>query len=484
MHAYLTMPRIGAAMAALFLSGAAGAQTKAPALTQSVPPPPAPDRSATEKVAKFRAQVDSRQRRVVPLREALRIAAEKGPDVAAARAQAAVVGVGVERAYTAWKPDIIASGTFDHTSAPQVFDPSQLGAALGLPPPPAGTPRPSAVEIVGANTRLGNVQLSQPLFTPQGIFLPRIAKEAAIAANKGADEAREQVLLSVARAYLGLQGIEGLLDAARDAERVALRREDDARARIAAGTDVEIALLRAQTDTAQARVQIAVLEGQRAAFLPLLEALTGEAIAPEPLAASSSLTQGAADESSQPWENAYAVQSAVAQARVEQGAVKYDKFLWLPSVAGIARGNYNSNTGFSGSNTSYDLIFNVTIPLYDRGTRYAQLHEDQARLQQAMANLAAIRARARAAWEAVRANLISSEVTLDQAESQARLAARAQEQVEASYKAGVATSLDLTDADNKKFAAASAAAQARATVEVRRAEIAAAEGRLFDDLAR
>jgi outer membrane protein TolC len=67
---------------------------------------------------------------------------------------------------------------------------------------------------------------------------------------------------------------------------------------------------------------------------------------------------------------------------------------------------------------------------------------------------------------------------------QARLATRAQEQVEVSYRAGVATSLDLTDADNKRFAAASAAAQARATVEVRRTEVAAAEGRLFEDLGR
>jgi outer membrane protein TolC len=44
----------------------------------------------------------------------------------------------------------------------------------------------------------------------------------------------------------------------------------------------------------------------------------------------------------------------------------------------------------------------------------------------------------------------------------------------------VATSLDLSDADQKKFAAQSAAAQARADLEVRRAEMAAAEGRLFE----
>src|SRR5947209_313085 len=88
-----------------------------------------------------------------------------------------------------------------------------------------------------------------------------------LAAQKGPDVAREQVLLGVARAYLGLQSLEGLLDAARDAERVALRREEDAKSRIAAGTDVEIALLRAQTDTASARVQIATLEGQQASLL-------------------------------------------------------------------------------------------------------------------------------------------------------------------------------------------------------------------------
>ena len=413
-----------------------------------------------------------RQHRVVSLKEALQLAAQKGPDVAAARAQADVVGVGVERAYTTWKPDLVATGTFDHTSAPQIFDPAKLGLA--------GPP----LEIVGANSRFGTVQLSQPLFTPQGLFLPGVAKNAADAASKGADEAREQVLLGVARAYLGLQSLEGLLDAARDAERVALRREEDAKSRIAAGTDVEIALLRAQTDTASARVQIATLEGQQASLLPTLEAFTGEAIAPQPLSSAPSLIPGPAEEATQPWERTYGVQSAIAQVRAAQGSVKYDDYLWLPSIAGVAKGNYNSNAGFAGTNTSYDLILNVSIPLYDRGIRYTQLHEDQARLRQGVANLAATRARARAAWEGARANLMSSEVTLTQANSQAMLAARAQEQVEASYRAGVATSLDLTDADNKKFAAASGAAQARATVEVRRAEVAAAEGRLFDDLGR
>src|SRR5438552_19149834 len=94
-------------------------------------------------------------RKQVPLRESLQLAARQGPDDAAARAQAAIARVGVERAYTAWRPDLSATGTYDHTSAPQVFNP----AVLGLSGP--------VLTIIGLNSRYGTLQLSQPLLTPQ-----------------------------------------------------------------------------------------------------------------------------------------------------------------------------------------------------------------------------------------------------------------------------------------------------------------------------
>ena len=415
-------------------------------------------------------------RRTVSLREALQLAARQGPDVAAARAQAAVAHGAVERAWTSWQPDLSASGTFDHTSAPAIFDFALLGKVFNAPP---DTKFPPPIAITATNSRYGTLQFAQPLLTPQGLFLPGAAKHGAEAADRGADEAREQVLLNVARAYLSLQGLEGLLKAAQEAEKVALQREADAKAQISAGTAVEISLLRAQTDTAQARVQIATLQGQRESLLPLLEALTGESIAPDLSAKPDHSLSAPSDESKEPWEGAFSVQSAIEQVKAAQGMVRYDEFLWLPSVAGVAKGNYNSNVGFTGQNTSYDLILNLSIPLYDRGTRYAAKHEDQARLQQAQASLAATRARARATWLGARANLLAAQAVVTEAESQADLSTKAQAQVEASAKAGVSTSLDLTDADNRRFGAASSAAQARAALEIRRAEVAAAEGRLY-----
>ncbi|HYR19167.1 MAG TPA: TolC family protein [Myxococcales bacterium] len=428
------------------------------------------------------------QRRPVPLREALQLAAKQGPDVAAARAQAAITRVGVERAFNYWKPDISATGTYDHVSAPSVLDfhtfTTPIGAVFGLTPVrPDLLPPP--IIITATNSRYGTLQLTQPFFTPRGVFQPGIANSSAESADRNADQTRENVLLSVARTYLTLQGIEGLLAAAYDAEKVALRREQDARAQIAAGTAVELNLLRAQNDTAVARSQIASLLGQQQSNLPVLEALVGEPIMPLPAGQSDAQELGKpADEASEPWERTFGVQSAIAQLRAAQRSVTYDNFLWLPSVSGVARGSYTSNLGFNGTNTYYDLIVNVNIPLYDQGARYAQKHEDQARLQQSIASLASTRAQAKSNWQAARANLISSQAVLEQNEAQVRVARRAQVQTDVSFRAGVATSLDLQDADNRLFQAQSSAAQARANLDISRASVAAAEGRLYADSVR
>lgn len=437
------------------------------------------------------------ERRPVPLREALQLTARQGPDVAAVRARAAIARVGIERAYEAWKPDISATGTYDHTSSSAVLNTGDIalgvaqviGPTAGFDPNDPGIRARAAaagtINITATNSRYGTLQLSQPLLTPEGLFLPGIASSAAEAADRGADEAREQILLSVARTYLSLQGIEGLLAAAYDLEKVALRREQDSRARIAAGAAVELDLLRAQSDTAVARSQIASLRGQQRSLLPLLEAFVGEPVAPVPAAQGSGdlLKSAPADQATQPWEHTFSVRSAIAQVLTLKRSVTYDEFLWMPSVSAIARGNHNSNGGFSGVETTYDLILAISVPLYDRGARYTRKHEDEARLRQSLATLASARAQAKAAWQGAVENLVAAQAVLEQSEAQVRVAKRAQQQSDVSFREGVATSLDLTDADNRLFQAQSSAAQARANLDIRRAEVAAAEGRLYGDIA-
>ncbi|WNG43665.1 TolC family protein [Archangium minus] len=458
-------------LAALSPLGALAQAPAAPALT----PQPAPAAQPGLAVAPAPGTL-----RTVTLQEALTLAAKQSPDVASARAQSAVAAAGVRRAWTAWQPELTVSAQYVRSSAEALLDLGQFVGLVGgvfnlLPQNPQLVPEP--VVITAKDSRYATAQISQPLFTPAGVFLIGPAKAGAEAAELGALEAREQVLLAVARTYLGLQGITQLMDAAREAEAVALQREGEAKAQLDVGMTVEASLLRAQTETAQARVQLAQLSGQYAQLLAMLGALVGEPVQPAPLDAPGPRWDIPSEDTS-PWENTYAVRSAAKAVQASEGKVTYDRFSWLPSLVAQARGIYNSNSGFTGTNTSYELSVAASMPLYDRGQRYAALHEDRARLEQAKAQYESSRAKAHANWVAAKANLEAAQAALAQAEAQAQLAARVQQQVAAAFRAGMSTSLEMSDADSRRFLSASAAAQARATLEIRRAELAAAGGRI------
>jgi outer membrane protein len=285
------------------------------------------------------------------------------------------------------------------------------------------------------------------------------------------------VLLGVARLYLGLQGLQQIEAAAHDAETVALKRERDVMGQVAMGTQGEIALLRAQTETAQARGTLAQIAGQREGLLAMLASLVGEEIRPEDQVNGLPGWQ-ASDEGSKPWEQLYIVRATERGVAAQENFVTYDTLMFLPTVVATAKGNYNSNKGFVGTNWTYDLSVGLSIPLYDRGNRYSQKHEDEAKLRAAKEKLESERAKARAGWMTAKANLTSAEAALVQAESQASLAAKAQKQLDAAFQLGLATALELSDIDNKRFFAASQVAQVRAQLEVRKVEMLAAEGRL------
>jgi len=411
-------------------------------------------------------RVQAGPRRKISLKEAMQLTVKQGPDVAAARALAEITRANIRKAWTNWQPNVVATGQFDRTSAPSIIGANALGP---------GSPE---IILVGRHSWYGTFQITQPLFTPQGLFQPGVANSAAEAADFTADQTREQIVLSVAQAYLVLQGLEGQIEAAREAEKVALRREQDARARIAAGTDVEIALLRAQSETASARSQLASLQGQKDATLPQLEALVGEPIEPQSARVENFGPVG--EESADPWENTYSVKSAMASTVSAQKTVRLDQFLWLPSANGGFRENYTSNGGFAEKNWTNDWIVNLSLPIYDQGVRYAQLAQDRARLTQAQALLASTRAQARSTWIGARANFAAQQAVLEQSVAAEQLAIRTQKQVEASYRAGVSTSLDLSVADQQKFAAQSTTAVSRAQLEIQRAALAAAEGKLYE----
>lgn len=444
-------------------------------------------------------------RKQVTLAEALKLANEKSSDLTAARASAAQVAAKARLVFSSVLPEMTASLSYVHTTAEQKFDPSAFlqafegvidasirgtGPAYGFPVAPndavldavkqgfsdgaAAGLQPTT--IVARNSLYGNLIITQTLFAPQMFLIPA-ADHSNDAAKFGSLEAREQVLLGVSRLYLGIEGLTAIEQAARDAELVALKREKDATAQQAMGVATDIALLRAQSETAQARATLATLQGQRVALLALLEALVGEPVRPiDGSATKFDVTPG--NEQDTPWEKTFLVKANQSGLLAAETFNTFDRVAWLPSVVAQAKGSYNSNKGFAGTNWVFDGIVAAQWTLYDRGQRYVTMHENDAKTAEARAKFEAARQRAKATWIGAKTNLLASEVALAQAEAQFSLATRAQKQIDSAYQAGFSTSLEVSDIDSKRFFAASAAAQARSQLEVRKVELAAAEGRL------
>lgn len=444
-------------------------------------------------------------RRPMSLVDALKLAEQKSADLAAARASAQQVAAKARLVFSSVLPEITASVSYVHTTAEQKFDMSGFLDAfegvietsiLGVQPvyqvplqpnQEALTAVKSAFReaaadgfkpttIVARNSLYGNLVLTQTLFAPQMFLLPA-ADHSNQAAKYGSLEAREQVLLGVARLYLGIEGLAAIEQAAKDAEVVALKRERDAAAQQQLGVATDIAVLRAQSETAQARATLATLQGQKVGLLALLEALVGEPVRPldgEP----THFEVTASDEASSPWDATFAVRANEYGLKASEVFNTFDRLAWMPSLVAQAKGSYNSNKGFANTNFVFDGIIAAQWTLYDRGQRYVTMHENDAKTVEARAKYEAAKQKAKATWIGAKTNLAAATVALAQAEAQLQLATRAQKQIDSAWQSGFATSLEVSDIDSKRFFAASAVGQARAQLEVRKVELAAAEGRL------
>lgn len=486
-------------LAASLLSSFALAQAQ-PALTPTAVSTNEPS-GVQQTLATEQAFVASR--RQVTLKEALAITEQKNADLQAARTAIASASAATRKALAIALPELSLSASYVHTSVEQVFKAKDSAKAqadgtiglvnyisqtfVGMPLTeaqlaPLKAQQQEAIEkveditIVGRNSLYGNVLVSQVLFSPNFLLLPAVF-EGGEAARLGTLEAREQILLAVARVYLGLEGISQLEQAAREAEQVALKRERDAKAQATVGTSTEIAVLRAQSETAQARATLSALSGQRVALMALLEALVGEPVRPID-GSPTTFDVAAGSETDSPWSRSYGLKAQQAGLAIQERISGVDRLTWLPTIVAQAKGSYNSNRGFAGTNFIFDGILAAEWKLYDRGLRYATLRENDAKVVQQRAQLEGARARAKANWIGAKTNLEAASVALQQAEAQAALATRAQKQVGAAYENGLTTSLEVSDVDNKRFLAMSAAAQARAQLEIRKVELAASEGRL------
>jgi outer membrane protein TolC len=464
------------------LLAAALAADPAPAMPPVAIPAPTPAGPAAEPAAEL------------SLAEALAELDRQSPTLRQARARADEAAALTRQAAAGLLPGLSATGSYLRNSDEKVV-------AL----PPTVSPKPLVLQPLESFS--GTLALRVPLLVPTSWFELGAAREAARGAAAQAQAARLGLRASLAAtAHLGVASEEALAATERAVANAA-RLAESAERRLAAGTAAPLDALRARTeevrrqgdlvrvqaDLARVRLAMGTLLGREGPVRILVTPTT----APDAPSPSTPPRQGEAT-----LRTGYGPQARSRGAPTSEAALVAEALAHRPELAAAsaqvsAAGSQVdaawarlapqlSATGAvfaadvpypTGESSGWRLTVDLTWPLYDGGLRYGRRREAEARLEQARAGEAAQRlAVGQEARDAARDEAVAVE-RLRLAGEQRRLAAEAAATAQRSYQAGLASSLEVVDMNDRLYAADIGLADAGARLAAARLALQRALGR-------
>lgn len=279
------------------------------------------------------------------------------------------------------------------------------------------------------------------------------AKRAHVEAESARSRAawdRNLVAFQTAEAYFSVLSSESLVAAAKRNRTTALELLDAVKARREAGEALGV-------DQTRAELQVVAAEeswfrAKKAndsamdylAFLidrPLPLTLTPVEVRPTPQRAGGDLVETAVD-------NRPDLKSAEQEVQAADLGVKEGWMDFLPSLS--ASGNYrlSQNTGWSGDIDSWNIIVTLDWILYDGGLRRAKRRDLSSELQMAKLRKRLLERQIGLEVRQALRSVSTAEAILKTARETLRLAQINQEAVRARYNAGLATSLEVVEADD------------------------------------
>jgi outer membrane protein TolC len=307
------------------------------------------------------------------------------------------------------------------------------------------------VVVQPANVFAGSISLSVPLFNGRAFPLLLNAYDSVELAGKARDQVRDGLSYSAERAYFAALAAKKLVQIAQDQADSAHKHTEATRARVETATQPRLALDRAELDSVRADEG---LEQAKAAYdiavagLGLIAHKQEAFDVADPTAASPA-PKGSVDDLAT---LALAHRADVAAERLSLGIAKRSELdawmMFAPSVNLVASAHATSFTsGFIQDPITGSLAITATLPLYDGGARYAALDDSASRIREETMREKQLEERVRAQVLGNVNDLPRREAALGLARRAADVAKTAHDQAQASFDAGVGTSLDVSDTE-------------------------------------
>jgi outer membrane protein TolC len=411
------------------------------------------------------------------LAEALAELDRQSPGLLQARARAAEAGSLSRQAAAAFLPALSATGSYLRNSDQVVIDLQRLANTLR---PGAGAALPGPMAIQPLETFSGGLTLKVPLVAPTAWFDLAAARDGARSATAQADAARLGLRATLATTAHLAAASEEAVSATTRAVANAIQLTESAERKVRAGTAPPLDLLRARTEQVRREGDLvktrADLEKARLAVGTLLgRSAPVRVLAPQVLAASD------------PGDEALEVADALArrpellaatfQVTAAESQVDSARSRFLPQLSASGSAFAADVPYPTGKKDGWRLTVDLTWPLYDGGLRYGKRGEAEARLSGARA---AAEAQRLAVGQEVRDAARDEATAIERlrlAQEQRRLADEAAGTAQRGYEAGVSSSLDVVDANDRLYLADIGLAEARARLAVARVALDRARGR-------
>ena len=380
--------------------------------------------------------------------EAIRRALERNPSVELAQQEIRRSEALVKQARAAWLPSVQSGATYSRIDADRIFGDRVLQDADSF-----------------------NVSLSAsvPVIAPQAWVASARASEGVDLARLTQEDARRQIALAAARAFLTVVGQRRVLESAERALAAARTHEEYARARLAGDVGNQVDVVRAAQERARSELRV---QNQRIGLVRAQEAL-GVILGDDGPVDAAQITlprppplETALDEA-----EAQRADVRVARERVEiNRRARRDTYAdFLPTLTASGQVYYQTPESPTVPTTGWQVQLVFSLPLYDGGYRFGRARERAALEEQSRISLAAAlrqaRSEVRVAFEAMR----RADDAVVHARENAALAREALELVEQAYRSGARTNLEVIDAQRQ-------AADSETDLEI--AEDAARQARL------
>lgn len=361
---------------------------------------------------------------------------------------------------------------FDPTREPGIDNPP--GAQTNLILVPSGlTEAPIQVHHqFGAQVQVNQTILAPALWPAiQSAYLGEKVAELSV------ENARREILFGVAQLYFGAVTLKEVVQIQERLLEQQAAHEKNAQIRFEAGAVPKMLLLRAQIERARTEQDLLrARNSYRAARISLGTLLDRspefEVVHPDVTAAKVDPAQAASEQA----ERRPDIAAAKTSVELAEASRRTAWFKFLPNVGANGTYRWANVTGFTGQNTSWFVGVGLNWVIWDGGLREAELRESAAKMVEAQAQLRNAENKAKDELQRAIIDAESARANATKAQEQLKLARENASIIDVNFKAGVATYLEVADANTALRAAELGAVTEQLNAELAELRIAKAAG--------